>query len=90
MKLIRPVLVLAVLLAILGAGCRTRPKKKNRYEGLDGGYIMREECNIPSINCHDSCYKRSAGIICAGCCRDQSFLCDTQQDHSFESCESVP
>ena len=82
--------VLALLVPVVVAGCRTRPQKKNRYEGLDGGYTPRQECDMPSIDCHDGCYKRNAGIICAACCRDQGFLCDTQQPYNFAYCESAP
>jgi hypothetical protein len=87
-KDIRPVLAAAVLL-LLGAGCRSREKPKGRYDGVDGGYTMREECDVPSSNCHRSCIKREASLACTGCCRDQRFLCDTGQKHSFEYCEGA-
>ncbi|MRG90713.1 hypothetical protein [Polyangium spumosum] len=84
-----PLLLIASLILGLGAGCRTRPTKKNRYEGLDGGYVMRPECDLPSDACFEKCYKRKASVTCFGCCRDRRFLCDTQQPHSFESCDNT-
>jgi hypothetical protein len=89
MKTIRPLLVTVGLILMLGASCRPREKPKGRYDGLDGGYILREECNAPTNKCHRGCYDRDDGPICSGCCRDQRFLCDTQQPHSFESCDHI-
>jgi hypothetical protein len=83
------VLVAAGLVLTLAAGCRSRDKPKGRYDGLDGGYVIREECDMPVLGCYDRCYKREASITCIGCCRDQRFLCDTQQKHSFESCDAT-
>ena len=27
---------------------------------------------------------------CVGCCQDHDYLCNTEQPHAFESCESTP
>ena len=83
------ILMIAGFAFLFGAGCRTRPQKKSRYEDIDGGYVIREECNMPVLDCYDRCYKREASVTCFGCCRDKRFLCDMQQPHSFESCDST-
>lgn len=86
---ISPLITIGMAL-LLGLGCRTDDKpQKTRYDEIDGGYVMREECNLPAIDCHKDCIKRDASITCTGCCRDQRFLCDTRQPHSFESCRST-
>jgi hypothetical protein len=74
----------------LAAGCRSHDKPKGRYDGIDGGYTIREECDMPVLDCYDRCRKRGASVTCIGCCRDQRFLCDMKQTHSFESCDSAP
>jgi len=72
-----------------GCSCRPREKHKGRFDRLDGGAPpLHEECNVPTDHCFDRCFKRKASPACGGCCWDQRFLCDTQQPHSFESCES--
>lgn len=83
-------LFLAASLLLPGAGCNAREKPKGRYEGVDGGYTLRKECNVPSMNCHRQCFERDASDTCSGCCIDQRFLCDTGQQHSFESCKDAP
>jgi len=89
MVAVRGLFIFGLVLAV-GAGCRTREKRKSRYEGLDGGYVQREQCDMPAVGCYQKCSKREASDACIGCCRDQEFLCDTGQKHSFESCESAP
>lgn len=71
----------------LVSGCRSREKRKGLYD-VDGGYVMRKECDDPGTACHMACIERSASIACARCCRDQSYLCDMQQKHSFDACEN--
>ena len=89
MKSIHVPVVAGLILALI-AGCRMRDKRKGRFEGWDGGVPpLREECTMPAENCYDACSKRKASITCVGCCRDQRLLCDTQQPHSFQSCEST-
>ena len=85
-------LLLAVgLICTFGSGCRSREKPKTRFDGLDGGAPpLREECDMPAVDCYDRCHKRKASVTCIGCCRDQEFLCDTQQAHSFDACDSAP
>jgi hypothetical protein len=77
-----------VLILVTGAGCRSREKRKSRYD-IDGGYITRKECFRPIDDCWTDCETRFASRTCVGCCRDQQFLCNTQQPHSFESCKSA-
>jgi len=89
MRAIRLLLVGVVVLAV-GVGCRTRETRKSRHEGLDGGYVAREACDMPTATCYDKCAKRHASISCIGCCRDQEYLCDTGQEHTFDSCDSAP
>ncbi|WP_272458158.1 hypothetical protein [Polyangium jinanense] len=75
---------------VLLAGCSPREKKKGRYDAYDGGVPpFREECIVPGDNCYRDCHDREASVTCVGCCRDQDFLCNTQQQHSFESCKTV-
>jgi hypothetical protein len=85
----RSQLIAASLLLTMDSGCHSREKAKNRYDSIDGGYILREECSVSSMNCYDACFKREASVTCGGCCRDQRFLCDTQQKYSFESCDGT-
>jgi len=85
------VFVTAGLILMLGSGCRSREKHKGRLDHWDGGTpTLREECNMPADNCYRYCFKREASAACVGCCQDQDYLCNTQQPHSFESCESTP
>jgi hypothetical protein len=88
MKPIQPVLVTMGLILLLGPGCRSREKRKGAYD-VDGGVVIREECNVPASKCFRSCLAREASLGCTGCCRDQSFLCDTGQKHSFEYCDGA-
>ena len=74
---------------LLCASCHSREKPRNRYDAIDGGYIMREECNVPSMNCHNDCLERKASLGCTGCCMDQRFLCDTGQTYDFEYCKGA-
>lgn len=90
MKALGPLFVALGLVLLLGAGCHSREKPKGRSDGLDGGYTLRKECNVPSMNCHNDCFRRDASDTCSGCCIDQRFLCDTGQKHSFESCRDAP
>jgi len=80
---------MAILALGLGAGCRERPKKKNRYENLDGGRQLLEECNKPAEDCYSRCFKREASDSCMGCCWDERFLCDTHQPFSFQHCDAT-
>jgi hypothetical protein len=89
MKKRHVVLLSAGLIVTLSIGCRPREKSKGRYDGLDGGFTHREECDMACLDCMDRCDKRKASLACAGCCRDQEFLCDTGQKHSFEYCEGA-
>jgi len=88
-RTIRHAAVFVWLVLMFGAGCRTREKPKGRFDGIDGGFTPRSECNVPSMNCYNGCFRRNEGPICTGCCYDQRFLCDTQQPHSFESCDGT-
>lgn len=90
MRPIRPLLLIVGLILVLDAGCNSSEKNRGRSESLDGGYTLREECNVPSMNCYNGCFKREASDTCTGCCYDQRFLCDTGQKYSFESCKDVP
>lgn len=83
------VLARAGLILALGVGCNSSEKPKNRFDGLDGGYVQREECSAPSMNCHYDCVRRDASLGCTGCCLDQRFLCDTGQQHSFDHCKDA-
>jgi hypothetical protein len=83
-------IILAVAFFFLGgASCRSREKRKPRYDAIDGGYVAREECYRPVDDCWTDCEKRNASRTCIDCCRDQEFLCDTQQKHLFDSCKSA-
>jgi hypothetical protein len=85
--------VITALFLACCTGCRTietNENRKSRHDGLDGGYVAREACDMPTATCYDRCVKRSASVTCVGCCRDQEFLCDTAQKHSFEICDSAP
>lgn len=79
----------AGLLLTMATDCRSPQRRKTRYDEIDGGYIQRKECEEPSMKCHYDCVDREASITCTGCCRDQDFLCDTQQNYSYESCKST-
>ena len=70
-------------------GCNPPEKRKTMYDSVDGGYIMRTECDVPSDECWIDCEKRRAGIVCGSCCRDQRFLCDTQQKYSIDHCKTA-
>lgn len=81
---------MSLLLAqFLGLDCGERRKKTGPSDFIDGGYVMREECIMPTDNCTQACYKRDAGIVCYSCCADQGFLCDTKQPHSFADCDGA-
>ena len=90
MRSIFGMLLIVVTLLVMGAGCQTSDKPDARRERVDGGYTLRDECDAPSMNCHNACFQRKASATCGGCCRDQRFLCDTQQPHSFDSCATAP
>ena len=79
----------AIVVIVMGAGCRSHEKRSSRYDTIDGGYVARKECYRPVDDCWSDCEKRNASRTCVGCCRDQEFLCDTDQPHSFESCKGV-
>lgn len=74
---------------VIGSDCRSNKKRNSRYDNIDGGYVMREECFLQSDACWIDCETRNASTTCVGCCRDQYFLCNTQQPYSFESCKST-
>jgi hypothetical protein len=78
-------------LIVLGSlGCGTDKKRNERAERWDGGIPpVTPECSALADPCWADCFKRKASITCGGCCRDQQFLCDTQQKHSFEYCKSA-
>lgn len=80
--------VAIIPIMMVGADCGSR-EKKSRYDSVDGGYILRDECNAPTDTCFEDCFRREASITCAGCCREQRFLCDTQQKHSYDHCKSA-
>jgi hypothetical protein len=85
-----PAIAIAMLAIVLAPACRTGdPKKKNRYEGLDGGRQLLPECDKPTDDCFVRCDKREASDACNGCCWDQRLLCDTHQPFSFESCDGA-
>lgn len=83
-------IIVWLFIVLLGASCSPREKRKSRYEEVDGGYVTRKECLRPIDDCWTDCETRNASRTCIGCCRDQQFLCNTQQPHSFESCKGVP
>ncbi len=83
-------LVAIVAVQFLGFDCGSRKKEKNRYSGLDAGYVMLDECDPPADDCFMDCYNRSASVTCNGCCFDQRFLCDTKQVHDWGQCKGVP
>lgn len=87
MKTVKLVLATAGLMLMFGTGCGPgEPPTQHR----DGGTLIgRESCDVPSMNCYNSCFKREAGLTCTGCCRDQRRLCDRAEKYAFETCESV-
>jgi hypothetical protein len=84
---IRCIVTTAGIMLMLGAACTRNEPPTQRGDG--GAYTLREACNVPSMNCYNGCFKREEGPICTGCCYDQRYLCDTGQQHSFESCDST-
>ena len=88
--MIKSVIVVATSVVIVAASCSPQEQHKSRYETVDGGYVTRKECLRPIDDCWTDCETRNASRTCIGCCRDQQFLCNTQQQHSFESCKGVP
>lgn len=89
MKILPSPLLAAGFILMIGGDCRSSEKPMGRHDGPDGGYITRKECNKPSFNCYENCAEREEVLLCGRCCSDQRLLCDTQQPHSFEACESV-
>jgi hypothetical protein len=86
---IHSALVMLLLLVFgLGLRCSDR-KKRSRYDGIDGGRQLLEECNKPADDCYVRCWNRSASDACNGCCWDQRFLCDTHQPHDFAYCDGA-
>jgi hypothetical protein len=81
-------LIFPVLMVGSDCGCREK-KKKTMYDQVDGGYVTRDECWPPTDACWLECEARKASLMCGSCCRDQDFLCNTQQPHSFESCKGT-
>ncbi len=83
--------LLAIVVVMGGLGCQTEPKgkTKSRYDTVDGGYVMREECLQQTDKCWEDCFNRNASIVCGGCCREQVFLCNTQKNYSFEHCKTA-
>ena len=86
-----PMLLLAVFILSIGTACREKPNKYRRFDKfkVDGGYVMRPECDQPEDDCTEKCYAREGSSACYGCCGDQRFLCDTQQPHSFAYCDGA-
>lgn len=84
-----PLLILAVFILSIGTACRQRPKKYRLIDELDGGYVMRPECEPPADDCARKCYAREASSTCYGCCGDQRFLCDTQQPYNYSYCDGA-
>jgi hypothetical protein len=81
------VLVTVAFILMSDAAC-TSKEPPTRHD--DGGSVTpREACNIPSMNCYNTCFKREADLTCTGCCYDQRYLCDSGQQYSFESCNRV-
>lgn len=80
---------LALLSGSILTGCPSDKKRKTMYDSVDGGYILRDECNVPADLCWEDCFRREAGITCGSCCRDQRFLCDTQQKYSIDHCKTA-
>ena len=82
--------VLALVAVVVISSCDTGEKKhKSRYDAVDGGYIMREECLKQTDTCWEDCFKRDASIVCGGCCREQFFLCNIQNKYSFDHCKTA-
>jgi hypothetical protein len=82
-----PVVVIASLFLMVGSDCGEREKPKKRGEGLDGGIVMRPECNEPGNNCLKSCAERNASPACDRCCMDQDYVCNSGHKADFESCK---
>jgi len=82
---------LAMIAFMVFSGCQTgeKKKKKSRYDVVDGGYVMGEECMQQTDKCWEDCFKREASITCGGCCRDQFFSCNIQEKYSFDHCKSA-
>lgn len=88
--MLRPFLMSLLLAQFLGLDCGERRKKPSQNDKVDGGYVFREECILPTDNCYVACQKREASDTCLSCCTDQAFLCDTKQPHSFANCDDAP
>jgi hypothetical protein len=82
-----PLAIVASLLLMVGSDCREREKPKKRGEGMDGGIVMRPECNEPGNKCHEDCYLRNASHACTRCCMDQDYVCNTGHKADYESCK---
>ena len=57
--------------------------------GDAGALTARETCDVPSMNCYNSCFKREASVQCTDCCWEQRRFCDMGRPYAFESCESI-
>lgn len=81
--------ITASFFLMLGSDCREYEKPKKRWEGIDGGPIMRPECKEPARKCLMSCVDRDASPACTRCCIDQNYVCNTGHKADFESCEGT-
>jgi hypothetical protein len=84
-------LVLAGFILSIGTACREKPNKYRRFDKfkVDGGLVLRPECEQPGIECADKCLKRQASSACFGCCGDQDVLCITQQPYDYSYCDGA-
>jgi hypothetical protein len=82
-----PLFIMASIFVMVGSDCREREKPKKRWEDVDGGIVMRPECDEPGGQCLMSCVKRDASPACTRCCIDQDYVCNTGHKADFESCE---
>ncbi len=86
-----PMLILAVFILSIGTACREKPKKYRRFDKfkVDGGLVLRPECEQPGNDCDEKCYARQASSACYGCCGDEDFLCSTQQPYNYSYCDGA-
>jgi hypothetical protein len=81
---------IALALVVMSSTYQTKKKgHQSRYDTLDGGYVMREECLQQTDKCWEDCFTRNASIVCGGCCREQFFLCNIHEKYSFEHCKTA-
>ena len=83
------IIAAAFLVLEIGCGQNGKPKGRSRGDQIDGGYVMRDECDAPIVDCGDKCHAREASAACYGCCLDQGALCNTNQPYSMEYCDGA-